>query len=119
MTLVQYTPPSDEKVQSILKLVQGMAKSKNIKKGINESMKCLNKRTSFMVVIACDAEPPELTAFLPVVCEDKGIPFVHVPSKKALGIACGVHRPVVACTIYCPKDMESLRITDKIKMAMQ
>ncbi|KAK0039174.1 50S ribosomal protein L7Ae [Biomphalaria pfeifferi] len=114
-----YTPASDEKVQKVLKLVQSLSKSSNIRKGINESTKCLNKGTSLFVVIACDAEPPELAAFLPIICEDKGVPFVHVPSKTALGIACGVHRPIVACTVYCPKDMDVLRLTEKVNEVLR
>lgn len=119
MPITHHTPVSDEKAQDIMKLVQTMSKSKNIKRGINEATKSLNKGTSLMVVIACDAEPPELTAFLPIICEDKGVPFVHVPSKSALGMACGIHRPIAACSIYCPKGMESLRATDKIKEVLR
>lgn len=110
---------SDEKAQRILKLVQTMSKSNNIRKGINESTKCLNKSTSLLVVIASDVQPPELTAFLPIICEDKGVSFVHVPSSTALGIACGVQRPVAACTVYCPKDMEALRLMDKINEVLR
>jgi U4/U6 small nuclear ribonucleoprotein SNU13 len=31
--------------------------------------------------------------------EKKNVPYVFVPSKVALGRACGVSRPVVACSI--------------------
>ncbi|ADM11804.1 rRNA processing protein [Encephalitozoon intestinalis ATCC 50506] len=120
MTMTQtYSPVSDSKVQNILKLIQGATRSKNVRKGINESTKCLNKGTALLVVIACDAEPQEITAFLPIICEDKGVPFVHIPSKSALGVACGIHRPIAACTIYLPKGSESLRLEEKIKEALQ
>eukprot|EP00894_Picocystis_sp_ML_P000603 jgi/Pico_ML_1/51120/g2204.t1 len=31
--------------------------------------------------------------------EDKNVPYVFVPSKQALGRACGVSRPVIACSV--------------------
>jgi len=36
---------------------------------------------------------------LPLVAEDKNTPYVYVPSKMALGRACGVSRAVIAASI--------------------
>ena len=36
---------------------------------------------------------------LPLLCEDKNVPYVFVHSKQALGRACGVTRPVIACCV--------------------
>jgi len=33
------------------------------------------------------------------LCEDKNVPYVYVPSKTALGCACGVSRSVIAASI--------------------
>lgn len=33
------------------------------------------------------------------VCEDKNVPYVYVPSKTALGRACGVSRSVIAVSL--------------------
>ena len=52
-----------------------------------------------MIVMAADAEPLEILLHLPLLCEDKNVPYVFVPSKQALGRACGVSRPVIACSI--------------------
>ena len=52
-----------------------------------------------MIVLAADAEPLEILLHLPLVCEDKNVPYVFVPSKQALGRACGVSRPVIAASI--------------------
>ena len=49
--------------------------------------------------MAADTEPLEILLHLPLLCEDKNVPYVFVPSKIALGRACGVSRPVVACSI--------------------
>lgn len=49
--------------------------------------------------MAADAEPLEIILHLPLLCEDKNVPYVFVRSKAALGRACGVTRPVVAASI--------------------
>lgn len=49
--------------------------------------------------MAADAEPLEIILHLPLLCEDKNVPYVFVRSKQALGRACGVSRPVIACSI--------------------
>jgi ribosomal protein L7Ae-like RNA K-turn-binding protein len=36
-----------------------------------------------LVVIAGDVSPKEITMHLPLMCKDKGIPCVTVPSKKS------------------------------------
>ena len=49
--------------------------------------------------MASDAEPLAITLHLQLLCEDKNVPFVYVPSKMALGRACGVGRSVVAVSL--------------------
>lgn len=43
--------------------------------------------------------PIEIVLHLPLLCEDKNVPYVYVPSRAALGRACGVSRNVIACSI--------------------
>ena len=50
-------------------------------------------------VLAADADPIEILLHLPLLCEDKNVPYVFVSSQKTLGKACGVNRPVIACSI--------------------
>ncbi|MCL4138299.1 UNVERIFIED_CONTAM: hypothetical protein GTU68_030922 [Idotea baltica] len=52
-----------------------------------------------MIVMAADSTPLEILLHLPLLCEDKNVPYVFVRSKTALGRACGVSRAVVACAI--------------------
>lgn len=61
--------------------------------------KTLNRGISEFIVMAADTEPIEILLHLPLLCEDKNVPYVFVPSKTALGRACGVSRPVVACSV--------------------
>ncbi|XP_063479111.1 NHP2-like protein 1 isoform X3 [Symphalangus syndactylus] len=61
--------------------------------------KTLNRGISEFIVMAADAEPLEIILHLPLLCEDKNVPYVFVRSKQALGRACGVSRPVIACSV--------------------
>ncbi|KAH7572366.1 hypothetical protein JRO89_XS04G0244500 [Xanthoceras sorbifolium] len=89
---------------TILDLVQQAANYKQLKKGANEvtfipATKTLNRGISEFIVMAADTEPLEILLHLPLLAEDKNVPYVFVPSKQALGRACGVTRPVIACSV--------------------
>ncbi|POM65135.1 Ribonucleoprotein-associated protein [Phytophthora palmivora] len=93
-------PLADAKLTvSILDLVQQATNYKQIKKGANEATKTLNRGISEFIVMAADTEPLEILLHLPLLCEDKNVPYVFVPSKVALGRACGVSRPVISASI--------------------
>jgi U4/U6 small nuclear ribonucleoprotein SNU13 len=61
--------------------------------------KTLNRGIAEMIIMAADAEPLEILLHLPLLCEDKNVPYVFVPNKQALGRSCGVSRPVIACSV--------------------
>ena len=61
---------------------------------MNEMVFCLN-HTCF----PSTQEPLEILLHLPLLAEDKNVPYVFVPSKQALGRACGVSRPVISCSV--------------------
>ncbi|CAH1756782.1 15672_t:CDS:2 [Entrophospora sp. SA101] len=83
----------------ILDLVQQALNYKQLKKGANEATKTLNRGMSEFIVMTADTEPIEILLHLPLLCEDKNVPYIFVPSKTALGRACGVSRPVIAVSI--------------------
>ncbi|KAF8402997.1 hypothetical protein HHK36_011091 [Tetracentron sinense] len=84
---------------TILDLIQQAANYKQLKKGANEATKTLNRGISEFIVMAADTEPLEILLHLPLLAEDKNVPYVFVPSKQALGRACGVTRPVISCSV--------------------
>lgn len=93
-------PLADQQLNSsILHLVQQAENYKQLKRGANEATKTLNRGLAEFIVMAADAEPLEILLHLPILCEDKNVPYVFVRSKQALGRACGVSRPVVACSV--------------------
>lgn len=80
-------------------LIQQAVNYKQLRRGANEATKTLNRGLSEFIVMAADAEPIEIILHLPLLCEDKNVPYVFVRSKQALGRACGVSRPIVACSV--------------------
>ncbi|KAM7482358.1 hypothetical protein LguiB_006941 [Lonicera macranthoides] len=78
---------------TILNLSQQAANYKQLKKGANEVTNALNRGISEFLVMATDTEPLEILLRLPLLAEDKNVPYVFVLSKQALGRACGVTRP--------------------------
>ena len=84
---------------TILDLVQQACNYKQLKKGANEATKSLNRGIAEFIVLAADAEPLEILLHLPLLCEDKNVPYVFVASKLALGRACDVSRPVISCSV--------------------
>lgn len=66
---------------------------------LHTATKTLNRGIAEMIIMAADAEPLEILLHLPLLCEDKNVPYVFVPNKQALGRSCGVSRPVIACSV--------------------
>ncbi|EGV65881.1 RNA binding protein snu13 [Yamadazyma tenuis] len=83
----------------ILDVAQQAQNLRQLKKGANEATKTLNRGISEFIIMAADTEPIEILLHLPLLCEDKNVPYVFVPSKAALGRACGVSRPVIAASV--------------------
>merc|ERR1712002_1334977 len=73
--------------QKILELVKQASNYKQLKKGANEATKTLNRGIAEFIVMSADAEPLEILLHLPLLCEDKNVPYVFVRSKTALGRA--------------------------------
>jgi len=84
---------------TILDLVQQASHYKQLKKGANEATKTLNRGMAEFIVLTADTEPLEILLHLPLLCEDKNVPYVFVLSKTALGRACGVSRAVIAASV--------------------
>ena len=55
-----------------------------MRKGANEATKTLNRGQAEFVVLAADAEPLEILLHIPLLCEDKNVPYVFVRSKQGM-----------------------------------
>ncbi|KAJ2998180.1 hypothetical protein NUW58_g29 [Xylaria curta] len=85
--------------QEILDLIQQASHHRLLKKGANECCKALSRGVSEIIILAGDCQPLSILLHLPLLCEDKNVPYVYVPSKVALGRACNVSRSVIAASI--------------------
>lgn len=115
-------PVADQALtQEILDLVQQAGHYRQLKKGANEgerrpknsskkpaadscepattATKTLNRGLAEIIILAADTTPLAILLHLPLLAEDKNCPYVYVPSKVALGRACGVSRAVIAASI--------------------
>jgi len=91
-----------ELVDKVYKLVEDVRGSGKIKKGTNETTKAVERAEARFVIIASDVNPPEIVAHLPLLCEEKKIPFVWVPAKADLGSAAGLPVSTSAVAIIHP-----------------
>jgi large subunit ribosomal protein L7Ae len=93
---VKFQTPKDV-ANATLEVVKLVRSSGKLKKGINEVTRAVERGQAKFVVIAEDVDPPEIVAFLPILCDEKRVPYVYVPSKKDLGEAAGLE--VAASTV--------------------
>ncbi|MCS7140180.1 MAG: 50S ribosomal protein L7Ae [Candidatus Nezhaarchaeota archaeon] len=86
---VKFEVPSElaEKAYEAVKIARETGK---IKKGTNETTKAVERGLAKLVIIAEDVDPPEVVMHLPLLCEERKIPYVYVPSKEKLGKAAGI-----------------------------
>lgn len=111
-------PLTSKKTQELYKLLYSLKSERKIKIGFNETVKAINANTALLAVVAKDATPSCLIDPLPVLCERKGVQFVFVESKTALGKACGAAVDVLACAVFVPKDEDSSGVAKQITQAL-
>lgn len=70
-----------------------------VRKGTNETTKAIERAHAKLVVIAEDVDPPEVVAHLPILCEERKIPYVFVPSKEKLGASVGIDVPAASACV--------------------
>jgi large subunit ribosomal protein L7Ae len=71
-------------------IVEKARKTGKIEKGTNEVTKAIERGTAKFVVAASDVEPKEIIKHLAILCNEKGIKYAEVDSKKKLGISVGL-----------------------------
>ncbi|KAF6763848.1 50S ribosomal protein L30e-like protein [Ephemerocybe angulata] len=124
----------------ILEVVQQAGQYKQLKKGANEGPwplfplviacrscgatsqqlpKTLNRGIAEFIVLTADTEPLEILLHLPLLCEEKNVPYVFVPSKAALGRACNVSRPVISASVTTGESRELSSQIQTIKLAIR
>ena len=107
----------DDLVEKVYEAVAKARETGKIKKGTNETTKACERGIAKLVIIAEDVDPPEIVAHLPVLCDEKKIPYVYVRSKKKLGEAAGIEVQAASAAILEPGEAEPLvrEIIEKVK----
>uniref|UniRef100_A0A7C1CC32 Large ribosomal subunit protein eL8 n=1 Tax=Thermofilum adornatum TaxID=1365176 RepID=A0A7C1CC32_9CREN len=98
-------PELAEKAYQALQVAREKGK---IKKGTNETTKAVERGQAQLVLIATDVDPPEVVAHLPLLCEEKKVPYIYVPSKERLGKAAGINVAAAAAAIIEPGEAANL-----------
>ena len=79
-----------------------------IGKGTNEVTKAIERGNALLVFIAEDIQPPEIVAHLPVLAEEKEIPYVYIATKDELGEAAGLNVGTASACITDAGEAEDL-----------
>ncbi|NHJ39895.1 MAG: 50S ribosomal protein L7ae [Asgard group archaeon] len=89
----------EELKQEALKVLEKARDTGKTRKGTNETTKAIERNQAKLVLIADDVQPPEIVMHLPLLCQEKNIPFVVCGSRKDIGKAIGLDRPSASAGI--------------------
>jgi len=104
---VKFETPK-ELVEATYEALRQARNSGKIKKGTNETTKAIERGQAKLVIIAEDVDPPEVVAHLPLLCEERKVPYLYVPSKKDLGEAVGIDVAAASACIVDPGDAQPI-----------
>ncbi len=99
---------SKEIADAAYEALQISSKTGIVRKGTNETTKAIERAQAKLVVIAEDVDPPEVVAHLPLLCEERKIPYIFVPSKEKIGNAIGIDVPAASVCIVKEGDAAGL-----------
>ncbi len=98
---VKFQVPKEiaDKAYQVLQIARDSGK---IKKGTNETTKAVERGVAKLVLIAEDVDPPQVVAHIPILCEERKIAYLYVPSKQELGQSVGLDVPSATASIVDP-----------------
>lgn len=111
VTLNQIAHPlADEKLtKRLFKLVKKSAAKKNkLYRGLKNVQTRIRKGGTGLCVFAGDVTPIDIYCHLPIVCEDKNIPYCFVSSKRDIALALGAKRPCIVTLISPDEEYQDL-----------
>jgi large subunit ribosomal protein L7Ae len=82
--------------------VENARDSGDVSKGANEVTKAVERGEADLVVMAQDVQPEEVLAHVPLLCEEKDVPYTYVHSKDELGVSAGLEVATSAVAITDP-----------------
>jgi len=90
MSYIKFKIPDKLKTQiknALSDIAGARARDSKIRKGMNEVTKSIERSQAKIVVMAEDVSPPEILYHIPLLCEEKKIPYAYLSTKKNLGNA--------------------------------
>ena len=107
---------SKEMIDKVYEAIEVAKATGKLKKGSNETTKAIERGTAKLVVVAKDVTPAEITMHIPMLCKEKNIPCVEVPSKEELGSAAGIEVGTVSVAVVQEGEAKDLLKELKQKM---
>jgi large subunit ribosomal protein L7Ae len=103
-----------DKTYEVVELARDSGK---VRRGVNEVTKLVERGGVAIVVMSEDVQPPEILAHMPLLCEEKSIPYAYVPSKQELGVASGLKVPTASVAVMEPGKGKQLldELVSKVK----
>ena len=99
---IDFETPADvqEKVYELVKKIRKEG-SGRFKKGMNEVIKVCERGAAKLVVMAENINPGEMMMPIPLICKERGIPYIYVADQGYLGEAVGLPegRPTSAIAV--------------------
>ena len=104
---VRFETPADL-ADKALQLVQVAGETGKLRVGTNEVTKSSERAEAKLVVMAEDVDPVEILVHIPMLCEEKRIPYVYVPKKQRLGQSAGLTKSAASVAIVEAGDAKGL-----------
>ena len=114
---IAFETPKDiqEQVYELVKAIGKDGRGK-IKKGANEVTKAARRGIASMIVMAENVNPGELLAHVPMICKEKGIPFIYVEDQGYLADSAGMTAGTrTAAVAVLDVDKEAQDIFNEVK----
>lgn len=104
---VRFETPGDLSDKA-LQLVQVASETGKLRVGTNEVTKSSERGEARLVVMAEDVDPVEILVHIPMLCEEKRIPYVYVPKKQRLGQSAGLSKSAASVAVVEPGEAKGL-----------
>ncbi len=113
---VKFEIPKDltDKIYEAVEIARNTGK---VRKGVNETTKCVERGLAKLVILASDVSPEEIVMHLPTLCDEKKVLCVEVPSKLELGKAAGID--VATSSIAIEETGDSKKMIEEIKKKLE
>lgn len=95
---VRFETPQDI-ADKTLQLVQVARETGKLRVGTNEVTKSSERAEAKLVVMAEDVDPAEILVHIPMLCEEKHIPYLYVSKKQRLGQVAGLSKSAASVAI--------------------